>query len=191
MKQLLSSILLALVVGFFTMPAMAQDQEGIPNVTVMICDADGNVVAKSKTDRDGKFDISVSKAHSDYFLKIDEKDRKSKIAIKEQGVKQASMTNEGDASYISKKGYDYYLSVSTAKGYTIKSPRDAASGQASGKRQSSFQYNINPDTDGDGAMDACAISIDEPGVHVTGQIYGMAINEKGLPGKKSTPKSTK
>jgi hypothetical protein len=191
MKQIISSFLLALVLTFYVVPIQAQDQTGIANVTVMICDADGNVVAKAKTDNDGRYDIHVTRAHSDYFLQIDEKDRKSKFAIKEQGVKQASMTND-DATSSSKKGYEFYMTVSTAKGYTIKSPRDAASGQASGKRSSGFQLRIRPDYDDDKLIDACAISIDEPGVHVTGQIYGMAINEKGLPGGKSKDtKSTK
>ena len=63
MKQIISSFLLALVLTFYVVPIQAQDQTGVANVTVMVCDADGNVVAKSKTDKDGKFDISVTKAH--------------------------------------------------------------------------------------------------------------------------------
>jgi hypothetical protein len=180
MKQLLSSILLALVVGFYTIPAFAQE-EGVANVTVMVCDADGNVVAKSKTDRDGKFDISVTKAHSDYYLQIDEKDRKSKIAIKEQGVRTVSGDVNGDGAA---SAYEFYLQVDPKTGYSVKSPRDAASGQATGKRQHGA-ITITKE------WSRCAISIDEPGVHLTGQIYGMAINEKGLPGEKKPVKSTK
>jgi hypothetical protein len=181
MKQLLSSILLALVVSFYVVPVNAQEQKPVAGVTVMICDADGNVISKSKTDRDGRYDITVTRASSDYYLKIDEKDRASKIAIKEQGVKQAVATDDQGES---RKGYDYYLSISDAQGYTVKSPRDLATGQSSGKRQHGA-ISITSD------FTACAISIDEPGVHVTGQIYGMAINEKGLPGNKPTPKSNK
>jgi hypothetical protein len=192
MKQILSSILLVLSISLIVTPAQSQDEIPVAGVTVLLCDADGNVIAKSKTDRDGKYDIVVTRACSDCHLRIDEKDRKSKFAIKEQGVKTVS-ADDGSASGInSKKGYDYYASVSSMKGYAVKSPRDAASGQASGKRSADFQVRITPDVDADSTPDFCAISIDEPGVHVTGQIYGMAINEKGLPGNsKPTPKSNK
>jgi hypothetical protein len=181
MKQLLSAVLLALVVSFYVVPVHAQDEKPVAGVTVMICDADGNVVAKSKTDRDGRYDITVTRASSDYYLTIDEKDRASKIAIKEQGVKQALATDDQGES---RKGYDYYLSISDAQGYTVKSPRDLATGQSSGKRQHGA-ITITKE------WSRCAISIDEPGVHITGQIYGMAINEKGLPGEKKPVKSTK
>lgn len=181
MKQLLSSVLVAFVLTFFVIPVHAQDQKGVANVTVMICDADGKVVSRCKTDKDGKFDCPVQKAHSDYYLQIDEKDRKSKFAINEQGVKRASYADadsDGDGTL------EYYLQVDSKTGYNVKAPRDAASGQASGKRQHGAIRITND-------FSSCPISIDEPGVTITGQIYGMAINEKGLPGEKKPKKSTK
>jgi hypothetical protein len=66
----------------------------------------------------------------------------------------------------------------------VKSPRDAASGQATGKRQHAPIRIVKE-------WESSSIAIDEPGVHITGQIYGMAINEKGLPGEKKPKKSTK
>ncbi len=181
MKQLLSSILLALIVGFYSVPVSAHDVDGIANVTVMICDADGKVIAKSKTDKDGRFDITVQRAHSDYYLQIDEKDRK-KIAIREQGVRAASLDDNDDSDAAGRKGYEYYLAIDAANGYSVKAPRDAASGLATGKRQHGT-VTITKE------WSRCEISIDEAGVHVTGQIYGMAINEKGLPVKKSKTNS--
>lgn len=185
MKQLLSSILLTLVIGFYAMPASAQDKQGIASVTVMVCDADGKVIAKAKTDADGKFEIPVQKAHSDIYLQIDEKDRKSKFGINEQGVRTVSSGDNDGTDGFSKKGYDYYMTINDASGYSVKSPRDAASGLATGKRQHGA-ITITKE------WSRCEIAIDEPGVQITGQIYGMAINEKGLPGeKKPKAKSTK
>jgi hypothetical protein len=177
MKKLLSTLLIAFAL-ISSASAQAQEQTGIANVKVLVCDASGNVVAKGTTKSDGTYDITVQRASSDYYLKIDEKDRASKIAIKEQGVRTVS-TGDVDGD-----GYEYFLQINDGAGYSVKSPRDAASGQATGKRQHAPIRIVKE-------WESSSIAIDEPGVHITGQIYGMAINEKGLPGEKKPKKSTK
>lgn len=163
MRQIISTILLATVVSllnvsFFSQPLLAKDEQGIGGVTVMVCDADGKVVAKSKTDKDGNFSFSNLKTSADYYLKIDEKDKKSKFAIKEQGIKRVSTETAPGLSYI--------LELELTKGFSVKSPRDAASGLATGKR-THHPMRITSD------FESCSIAIDEPGVHFNGRVYSV------------------
>ncbi len=74
---------------------------------------------------------------------------------------------------------------------TITSPRDAASGQATGKRQHKpivFKTSLCPKGSEDcDDVDACYVELTIDGSN----IQGMAINEKGLPGEKKPKKSNK
>ena len=86
-----------------------------------------------------------------------------------------NLSTGGEAETDAAAGVQDHNSSRSNKSATA--PRDAASGQATGKRQHKPMATPAPDADNDGASDADA--------------QGMAINEKGMPGKAASAKAGK
>lgn len=114
-------------------PAMSVAQDNvIAGVEVQLVDSDGKTVSRCTTSPTGtcKFDV---KSAGDYSLVVTEK----QYQVAMRAIKSPDDTNDDSddvSGKRSKKGYDAYMSLAS---HEVVSPRDPASGLATGKRQPS------------------------------------------------------
>lgn len=139
MKKTLASLAVAMIaLTAQALPSFAQSQP-VAGLEILVCNEDGKVVAKTKTTADGSWSFNNLKASADYYLKIEEKAvSNARMAINEKGVpskKKSTKSNARTASTGDLDGdgdLDFQISFDKSDDVVY---RDAASGQASGKRQ--------------------------------------------------------
>lgn len=165
MKRTMASAFFALTFTVAFTTSVFAHTIGKPDVQVLLVSKSGKVIAKTKTDKNGDFSFPNVKVSSDYFIKIDAKDKAS-IAIDESGVHRTAAKNTPATA--NQRSADYYLEIKGTKGLSftdnVKAPRDVASGQSSGKRT---HHPVKITT----SFDGLGIAIDEPGVQIAGRIF--------------------
>jgi len=161
MKKHISILTIAILL--FAGSILATAEEPLRNATVTLKCSNGKVLT-TKTDVNGNFSVQNRDNDCDGFTI----EAKTDIMSWSWGASNPSPR------------------VSFSDLNAVKAPRDAASGQATGKRQHK-PITIYLCPNGDCAAGRCDVDLVSDGTTITGK---MAINEKGLPGKKS-PKSNK
>lgn len=151
MKKTLASIVLAIFAVAFSTTVLAQDQP-VENLEMQLVNADGKVVAKTKTKADGSWNFKSAPA-GEYSIVISEQQLASaKHAINTKGtgasgnrtaIKATATFSDGTtrdvtddkrtAGATDEVGLN--ISITTEEGVSLVSPRDQASGLASGKKR--------------------------------------------------------
>lgn len=162
---------LALLIAFLALPAFVQAKAPLANAKMTFSCPSGSSFTVT-TDASGRFSFKKDDDCDGFTLSVQTSDG-------------ASLRSSGG-----RKGWDGTVkgSASVSERSSIVSPRDAASGLPTGKRQHSpirFSTSVCASGDCVSAADACTIEFTVDG----DQVQGMAINEKGLPGEKK-PKKT-
>lgn len=178
MKKISMLVLLALFV--FSSNGFSAKGKHIANAVItMKCNGK---TYTATTDDNGKFTIKDYDCDGDYTFSV-----KTSGTIELQswswGVSNSGSFSQGSGGGAGKVNVQ---DLSVTK-------RDAASGQATGKRQHKpirISHTLCPDgkdQDCNGTVDRCVLELTYDG----NTIQGMAINEKGLPGEKKPAKGNK
>lgn len=143
MKKMLASVLATLVL-MLSAPAIAQEN-AVEGLELHLKNADGKVVQKCVTKKDGSWSFDDLEA-GEYTLDVNAKtatksrsniqnNRMAAMKAKEKANKTKSSSNYRDADSDGDGLEEISFTLNFNEiAYNVKSPRDAASGQASGKR---------------------------------------------------------
>ena len=138
MIKIFASLLVA-ILALASAPAQATAQEnGVAGLEILLVDAGGKVVAKTKTKADGSWSFGTSnlRASADYYLKIEEKAVSSaRMAINQKGLpskKKKSNARTASTGDLDGDGdLDFHLTIDENEGIEL---RDRSTGMATGKR---------------------------------------------------------